>query len=261
MKEHRDGLENLMKEGFEHLAEEEMEKIEKDESLDDIPEALKASLRHRIDERFAEENGTEKENTVTVHPKKRRVRLSLVLAAALILMLAVGMTSVGESVNVVKFLKGKVADREVEKTTATSEDNLVIVEENEEEAYQAVSDAFGIETVRIMGRPKGMVFEGMELDKTMQTAWMTYDYNGKKIRYIINTTYVDSAWSLDMEDEVTDEYFIEQRYFTVDVKEYRTPETDTVRYSAKYTYNGLEYYLYGTIEREEFENVIKNLYF
>ena len=275
MKEHRDDLENLIKTEFEQMAEEEMDSIEQDETLDDMPDALKAALRERIDARFTEEmskkeaetkgtdakdTDTEPGNTVIIRPKKRKVKFYLILAAALVLMLALGMNSMGENVNVVKFLKGEVGDREVEKTTSSSEDNLVIVEENEEEAYQVIKDTFGAEPVRIMGRPKEMVFEGLELDTVMQTAWMTFDYNGEKIRYIINTTYVDSAWSLDLEDEVTEECTIEMPFFTVDMKVYHTPETETERCSAKYTYKGMEYYLFGPMDKENFEYMIKNLY-
>ena len=106
-----------------------------------------------------------------------------------------------------------------------------------------------------------MEFEDLELDNEMQTAWMTYNYKDEVIMYIINTTFIDSAWGMDMEDEVVDKYIIKKENVVITVKEYKTPESSTLRYSAKYKFNGLEYFLFGSMEKAEFENIVKSLFF
>lgn len=138
----------------------------------------------------------------------------------------------------------------------------MIVEENEEEAYQIIADEFGTEVVRIFEKPKEMKFEKMELDKEWQIADVTYDYQGESVRYSINAVYNDSSIGIGMEDKVIDEYQItNDEGIIVDVKQYETISKKTRYYSAEFSYKGLKYSLIGSIEKIEFENIIKNLFF
>ena len=50
-------------------------------------------------------------------------------------------------------------------------------------------------------------------------------------------------------------------WIKIKIKEYQTPESNTDRYSASFKYNGLEYFLIGTMGEEEFNNIINNLFF
>ncbi len=63
----------------------------------------------------------------------------------------------------VMMVRQAVGDREVEKVNS-SDENLVIVEEDEEEAYQKISDEFGVEPVKIMNGPEEKNFDRMEYD-------------------------------------------------------------------------------------------------
>jgi hypothetical protein len=45
------------------------------------------------------------------------------------------------------------------------------------------------------------------------------------------------------------------------VKEYKVKETEEQRFSARFSYNGLDYFLIGTMGKEDFEKIINNLYF
>ena len=55
-------------------------------------------------------------------------------------------------------MKSFVGDREVEQVDS-SDENLVIVEEDEEEAYQKISEEFGVEPVKLIDLPTDMQFE------------------------------------------------------------------------------------------------------
>ena len=57
-----------------------------------------------------------------------------------------------------EMMKRNVGSREVEQVDS-NKDNLVIKEENEEEAYQKIKDELGIEPVRIVDRPNGFKYE------------------------------------------------------------------------------------------------------
>ena len=47
----------------------------------------------------------------------------------------------------------------------------------------------------------------------------------------------------------------------IEIKEYEIASSDIKRYSASYKYKGVEYFLIGTMSKQEFEIIIENLYF
>lgn len=201
----------------------------------------------------------ETEKMVVVH-KKKHVRGYLVLAAAVILAMALGVTSIGGPKRIIKMMTSAVGDREVEKVNS-NEDNKVIEKEREEEAYQQIDDMYGAKIVRVMGCPEGMRFQKLEIDETLMTTEMYYEYQGKSVAYLINVTYTDSSWGVDTEDKCVDEYELEKKGTKIVIKEFDIQETGEKRYSAKYEYKGLEYYLIGTMKKSDFEKIVENLYF
>jgi hypothetical protein len=66
---------------------------------------------------------------------------------------------------------------------------------------------------------------------------------------------------MDVEDEVVNRYTITNSRFKIKVKEYKVKETEEQRFSARFSYNGLDYFLIGTMGKEDFEKIINNLYF
>lgn len=284
MKINKDLLDKMIKEDFVKKFRAEEEKIQKDKDIE-MPEGFSESLRLKIDERIQTsekveayaglseedrralelgrrmmEKEKDEEVRVRVVRKKRRLKAYLSLAAVLVFVIALGITSIGGPNRVVKLVKQTVGNREVEKVNS-GEDNLTIEEENEEEAYQIISDEFGIEPVKIINGPKDMTFQALEFDKTLQLAEMIYKYRDELIIYIINASYTDTSWGIDVEDTKIDQYKIENSGCSITVKEYETPEIATRRYSASFKYKGLEYFLIGTMEKEQFEKIINNLYF
>ena len=292
-KEYQDDFDNFIKEGLEKQAEIEMQAVKNDDTLADLPDSLKESMHQKIKERIRkaeEEKEQEKyaglseedrkalelgrkmleEENVTefkAPAKKRmsrrgklRLQHALGFVAVLAVVMLVEVNSLGGPEKVVKLVKQQVVKRDVEKINSSS-DSKIIVEENEEEAYQTIADEFGVEPVRILEKPSGMDFEKLELDKGLQLAEMTYSYKKETIRYIINATHNDVSIGNDFEDELTEKYWIKSAKAEVLVKEYETPETKEKYYSAKYEYNGLEYGLIGIMSKTEFEKIINNLFF
>ena len=90
--------------------------------------------------------------------KKRNIRRIVALAAVLILVMAVGMTSFGGPERMLQFVKSSVVGRQVSKVNS-SDKNKIIEEEDEEKAYTKIMDEFGIGPVKIIWRPVGMEFE------------------------------------------------------------------------------------------------------
>ena len=203
------------------------------------------------------ENGSKQIRQVR---RKRKWKLYVALAAALILVMAIGMTSIGGSERIVRLMKQAVGEREVEKVNS-GEDNLTIVEHDEEEAYEEANKAFGVMPVRIVGGPDGLNFDRMELDSQLQIAELYYKYNNETIVYFINASYKDSSWGIDVEDKIVEDYEKEVRGCKMEIKVYEVEKSKTQRCSASFQYDGLEYFLLGTINREEIENIINNFGF
>ena len=182
------------------------------------------------------------------------------LAAALVLAMAVGVTSLGGPERIIQMVTQMVGGREVEKINS-SEDNLIIVGEDEEKAYQEIKDEFGVDPVRIVIGPEGMTFKQLEIEKNFQLAELSYDYKGENVKYFINASFSGTSWGIDIEDEKINQYEVEKNECKIRIKEYQTPKTKVSRYSANFKYLGLEYYLIGTMNEEEFKIIIDNLHF
>ena len=281
MKENGSDLEEIIREELHKEAEETRRTVEASETEElsrDRKEAIRQNLKEQIDEykkekvyeqlspedREALELGRqirrEREEAQEKKGRKRFGKIALNLAAVLALVSILGITSVGGPARLVEMMKRAVGAREVVQVDS-NEENLKIAEEREEEAYQKIKDAFGVDPVRIVGRPDGLRFSEMEIDNTIQIAEMYYQYKGKTIVYFINASYAETSWGIDVEDEVTDSYQIEKRNIGIELKEYQVANSKEKRYSASYKYGGVEYFLMGTMEKEDMEIIVKNLHF
>ena len=315
-KEYQDDFEKFIKEGFDRQAKKELDAVKNDESLEEMPESLKISMRQKIDARIKEaeaakaetqqaesqqvdfENAEPKQekDTKTTYdnlseedrkalelgrkmleegkvtafrePEKKglssrgklRLKHALGFVAVLAVVMLVEVNSLGGPEKIVKLVKQQVAEREVEKINAGSE-NKVIVKENEEEAYQKIADEFGTDPVRISERPEKMKFKELELDTNGQVAYMTYKYKEKNVRYIMNATNMKGAIGSDVEDEIVEQYKVTKDGEEIMIKEFETPKTREKYFSANYMYNGIEYKLIGTMPKDDFEKIINNLFF
>ncbi|MEO2262999.1 hypothetical protein [Dorea sp. YH-dor228] len=284
MKESKDQLEQIIKNEYDRLAKEEENDIQADDTIE-VPEGTKESLRAKIDQQIEEmkkekvyaqlseedrkalelgrkimaEEEQEKTEAKVVH-KKKRFKMYFGLAAVLILVMAVGITSIGGPERIVRMLKQAVGDREVEKVTS-GEDSMTMVEENEEEAYEKIREEFGVEPVKITQREENLHFKRMDFDETLQTAELYYEYNGENVVYLINASYKDASWGVDVEDKIIDSSKKIVSGCEVEIKEYRIEKSNKEKYSASFKYKGLEYFLVGTMDRMSFDIVVNNLFF
>ena len=290
MSEKKDQLKEILKDQLNR----EAKQIEEEVGLNDneeIPNELKIRMKNALDQKIREremrsedmkrtdayaklseedrealrlgremlKNQSEEKKIYTIRRKKRNIRRIVALAAVLILVMAVGMTSFGGPERMLQFMKSSVGGRQVSKVNS-SDKNKIIEEEDEEKAYDKIGEEFGIEPVRIIWRLKGMEFIKMELDTDIQVAELDYIRDREKMEFIISASYGKVSLGADNEDEIIDHYYIKENVL-IDVTEYKTPETETNRYKAEFKYNNLYYCLTGTMTKEEMENILKNLYF
>ena len=292
MSEKKDQLKEILKDQLNR----EAKQIEEEVGLNDneeIPNELKIRMKNALDQKIRErekcsedmkrmdayaelseedqeafrlgremlKNQSEEKKIYTMRRKKRNIRRIVALAAVLILVMAVGMTSFGGPERMLQFMKSSVGGRKVSKVNS-SDKNKIIEEEDEEKAYEKIAEEFGIEHVKLMWRPNGMEFIKMELDTDIQVAELDYQYNKKRIEFFVSASYGEVAWGADNEDKKVEHYYYNQvKEANIEVTGYETPETGRNRYVAELEYNKVYYCLSGEMKKEEMENILKNLYF
>ena len=291
MSEKKDQLKEILKDQL----NKEAKQIEEEVGLNDneeIPNELKIRMKNALDQKIRErekrsedmkrtdayaklseedqealrigremlKNQSEEKKIYTMRRKKRNIRRIVALAAVLILVMAVGMTSIGGPERMLQFMKSSVGGRQVSKVNS-SDKNKIIEEEDEEKAYEKIAEEFGIEPVQFVWRPVGMQFKKMLLDTDIQLAELEYLYNGENTEFMISASYGEVSLGADNEDEITDHFYEQEKKTQIEVTEYKTRETGTNRYKAEFKYKNLYYCLTGTMTKEEMENILKNLYF
>ena len=291
MREKKDQLKEILKDQL----NKEAKQIEEEVGLNDneeIPNELKIRMKNALDQKIRErekrsedmkrtdayaklseedqealrlgremlKNQSEEKKIYTMRRKKSNIRRIVALAAVLILVMAVGMTSIGGPERMLQFVKSSVGGRQVSKVNS-SDKNKIIEEEDEELAYEDAEKEFGIGVVRILGKLDGMQFDKMTLDRDLQVAELSYDYKDGKIQFIISAAYGETAWGSDNEDIVIDNYFIKRKETTIEVKKYKMVEKSKDRFAAEFEYKDIHYCITGTINEIEIKKIIDNLYF
>lgn len=284
MIEKKDLLEEMLNEEFARLAKEEENAVQKEDigMLEEVEGDIYTGIQEKIQEMEREkqkdylyaqlseedlralelgrkimEREAREERDGKIIRKKKRIRMFIGLAAVLVM--GVGVTSMGGPERIIQMMKRAVGDREITQIDS-NEDNLKIIEA-EEKAYQKVNETFGIEPVRIRYKAKKMKFEKMEFDKELQIVELYYEYEEEMIAYLINASYEDMSWGVDVEDEIVKSYDEEIKGCNIQIKVYNISPTDEKKYSASFKYKGLEYYLIGVMNEEVFYNILNNLFF
>ena len=196
------------------------------------------------------------------HRFRRKAYLSRVAVAVVIVLLAggIGVTSFGGPERVMEIVKSKVGTREVEKINS-NEENLVIKEENEEQAYQKIKDELGIEPVRIIDRPDGFKYKWAKLEKEAQISEIMYQYKGENILYTVSMTQSNNSWGIDVDDAEVGQYTKKVNGVNISIHEYKVATSKKKRYVAKFKYLGAGYYLAGVMPQKDFYDILKKLYF
>ncbi len=247
--------------GAEGVTESEREeKIEKGQHEDlyaNMSEEDRKALE--IGRRVMEEAARMQKGGKVVH-KKKRVRVYVGIAAALVLAMAVGVTSMGGPEKIIRLMTQMVGDRELERVDS-SDDNLTLTNEEEDEAYQKIGEEFGIQPVKVVLVSEDMKFVNMKLDEVLQTAEICYEYNDKKLMYFISASYREDSFAYEVADKVIDKYIMEVDGKQIEITKYQVAGEKSVRFSADFEDMDLKYFLAGTMEQSEFELIVENLHF
>ena len=299
MNNEKDELKECIAREFEEIAKEEEESLEKDTSLV-VPEGTKEAVLARLKEQMREyqreqtenearereeainnlseedrralelgrkmlkaEVGTADTSEKKVHYRRKPLKIHLALAAVIVCVLAMGITSMGGPERVVRMVRQAVGDRDVEQVDSnkTDKQNKIIEGEAEEEAYQKIRDTFDTDVVKVFVCLPNMKFDTMNLDEKKQVAELYYTYQKRKIVYIVNTGYRESSWGIDIEDSIEKEYSKEINGCNMNIVVYKVENSNQSRCVSKFKYEGVEYFMMGLMEEGDFEKILKNLVF
>ena len=245
-----------------------IEDYEFEKICNELPEEYRDALRAGMELKKQEDSADHSHKQDEEKPdgnkkvvrKRKSLRVYVALAAVMIMVLAVSISSVGDGRSLMKTIKSMVGEREVVKVNS-GEDNKVIEAESEEEAYQVIKNDLGLKPVMTGIWPPKTKFVRAEIEKDLKVAELYYQYNDENIIYIINGDQAKNSIGISIEDKILDEYIINVQGASIDIKECEIEKTKEKRYYASFSYKDTKYFLSGSMERTEFEDILKNLYF
>lgn len=221
-----------------------------------VSEDMETSLFNKIQE-YEYEKRRKK-----VYRRKKRRYIAVALAAVLILVFGSAITSIG-SKSYWKVLWDRIVGGEkaliinVEQMDAHETKDI-----DEIQAFKEINNTLGILPVRLVYTPAKMYLQGYELDKEQKKAVLLYDYNGKLVKYSMYMNDADSSFGQIEPDMISEQYEIKtEQGINVEVKEYQIKGETGYRYIAEFEYMDAQYELKGEIDREEFDKILKNLFF
>lgn len=288
MKEHLNDYEKRIWEGINKDAEEIIKELEADpeamsvEPGEDLDERIYAMIPNHDDadpedtamEGLSEEDrealrlGRElqkrrkEDEEEKVRAKKRhRWKQITATAAAVILAIGIGTTGVGGPKRIVEMVESTFGGRDGSRVNVSKEETKDTKESEESICYQQIKDELGFDPVKIIRTSDDMKYNYCEVDEDMQMAQVIYKYGDSNLFYMINRAYTEDVMGVDIEDVVEKEYTFSENLLQAKVIEYELPKSKKQKYSATFEYQGVYYQLTGTMEKEEFEEILKNLHF
>ncbi|MBQ2921730.1 MAG: DUF4367 domain-containing protein [Tyzzerella sp.] len=198
-----------------------------------------------------------------VYKKRRKWNKLLVLAAAVVCALAVGVTSIGGPKKVIEKVQGMIEGREQIHNDSEDDRTKEIKTISEVEAYQKIEDEFGFLPVKLFYMPDGIEFDEIIITEGAENIYLNYiGDNQESIIYFIYPNYRTGSIGRDVEDKLIDEYEKVVNDNTISIKEYYVEGNQSSRYKVSFDYQNVHYYLeINNIEKQEVEKIIENLYF
>ena len=288
MKEHLNDYEKRIWEGIEKDAEEIIKMVEAD------PEAMSAEPSEEMDRKIyamipghedadSEDSAMEglseedqealrlgrelqkrrKEKEEEKFRAKRRHRWKRITAAAavLVLVIGIGTTGVGGPKRIVEMVEGTFGGRDASQMNVSKEETKDTKDSEEEQAYQQIKDELGFDPVKLIKPNEKLKYAYCEVDEDMQMARFLYKCGDTNISYVMSLTYYEELMGADLEDDVTNRYNFEEGKIKAEVTEYELSESKRKRYSATFEYQGVYYQVIGTMEKADFEEILKKLHF
>lgn len=247
-------LENEMKKEAEQIEK----KVREDKSLDDITvsDEMEKELFNKI-----QDYEYDKRHKKVIRKKKKSKLVIGALAAVLILVCGSVMTSVGSKSYWKMLWNDSNGDEQNNGIDVENMESIETEDIDEVGVYKEIAKVMGNYLVRMEYKPKNMVLKRYIIDKEQRMAILFYQYGEEVIKYYMYTNSTDSSFGEKTVDQLLDEYEFQNGKHSILVKQYEIKDSDEERYIAEFEYKDIHYQIKGTIEKEEFEKILENLFF
>ena len=247
-------LENEMKKEAEQVEK----KVREDRSLDDITvsDEMEKELFNKI-----QDYEYDKRHKKVVRKKKTSKLVIGALAAVLILVCGSAMTSVGSKSYWKTLWNDSNGDEQNNGIDVENMESIETEDIDEMEVDKKITKTLGISRVRMKYKPDGMILKKYVVDEEQRRAILFYQYENEIIRYAMYMNSKDSSLGQKAVDKLLNEYVVINGEKEITVKEYEIKNTNDRRYIAEFEYKGIQYQLKGVIKKEEFDKILKNLFF
>lgn len=256
------GMKKLKKLSLKKEIEREAEALEKEVSgrkdLDHITvsEDMEEALFQKIQDYEYEKRAK------VVYRKKKKSYAIIAVAAVFILVFGSVMTGVGSKSYWKVWWDRDVGDEKASVINVDDMNSQKTEDLDEVHIYKKIRSELGILPVRLVYSPEGMEIEKYELNTDLQKAMLLYKYKEQTVKYTMYMNNADSSFGEKETDKLTDEFLIiSDNGVEIKVKEYEEKDKKVKRYEAEFEYAGAQYEIKGVVEKEEFEKILKNLYF
>ena len=247
-------LENEMKKEAEQIEK----KVREDRSLDDITvsDEMEKELFNKI-----QDYEYDKRHKKVVRKKKKSKLVIGALAAVLILVCGSVMTSVGSKSYWKTLWNDSNGDEQNNGIDVENMESIETEDIDEMEVDKEITKVMGASLVKMQYKPEDMVLKRYIIDKEQRMAVLFYQYGEEVIKYYMYTNSTDSSFGEKTVDQLLDEYEFQNGKHSILVKQYEIKNSDERRYIAEFEYKDIHYQIKGTIEKEEFEKILENLFF
>lgn len=210
---------------------------------------------------FGEEGGREEKEGKVCYRRKKRKYWVVSLAAVLVIVLGVGVNSVGSKSYLKTIKEIFVKEAFVNVTNVDDMEKQNTKDVDEIAAYMEIENEFHVKPVRILYKPDDMKLVDYKVYEEMLTARLLYKYQNEVIKYILYVSDVDSSWGEKEEDIKLDDYEVYVNNIEIKVEEFDVNNNSENRQVAYFEYQGVHYQIKGIMEKREFKKILENLYF
>lgn len=232
-----------------------------EEDVDEEEEEIGASEAKADAGREFSEEDKELIRLGKIYRKRKKLHRYLVAAAAIVGVLAFGITSMGGPKKVFEAFELFSTGRN--QTQINSDDDVDVVETiTEEEVYQQIEDEFGFYPVRLTYLPNKVKFLEASIAGEIQGIHLIYGTEQEaKISYHVRPNYREGSWGKDIEDELLKEEHMTVSDVDICLKQYQV-DGQTERWLVGFEYNNVSYsMMINGIEESEIEKIVENLFF
>lgn len=249
---------------FEKEAEELEKRLQEHEAADpelaalEMPEDSFDDLMRRIKAEEENKNISKNGNGPAKKSFRIRKRTLLAVAAAAILVAAMGAGVTGA-----KLFVPKVENRSEDGDFNTTIINGEMEEDrdiSEKDAYQEIEDRLGIQALRLNDKPQDMVLEKVYIDDVMGEAQMEFRYKGGIFIIYENKQNEDSAFDKKTDGEIVDT--VDILYLNKKVEVFKIDKGDNSNsYVIQLEQGNAYYYVISDLDLDEFEQIIMGIIF